>query len=387
MKLLIVDDEAHMRDLLREFIIDSGLHAEDDIFVASNGVEGLELFKKELPKIVITDMMMPKMNGAQMAEGIRAIDPEVELVVSTAHADIDMALTVIKVGASALLRKPFESKELILCLEKIHEKFKLLEENLLYRQSLAQAEKLSSIGLMAAGVAHELNNPNTFVKGNLEILKKFFNIIRPTLEAGIAQKGPDAEKLALVLSECEQTIEGALNGSMRMTKIVNGLLSFGRARQEGKAPIDIKQLVDEALILVAHRIKTHEIKVEIAPETQPIEVNSQDIVQVIMNFTVNACDAIESKFKGERGKLTILVGPKENSNTQIIQFQDNGIGMNEKVLGKIFTPFFTTKPIGKGTGLGLSLAKQAVEKNGGTLECHSKEGEGTEFILSFPKAA
>lgn len=379
-KILIVDDETFLGSLVSDVLTSEEITTEDKIEIVKDGKLGLQAYKDFQPEIIISDMMMPEMNGAEMIREIRKFDDDIEIIVMTGFADLDMAIEVIKLKIFDLLRKPFQPEELTMVVKKLIDRILLVKENEMMKQKLINSEKLSSVGLLSAGIAHEINNANTFVKGNLELVQKYISILSPEIKRKANEEGPDQKKFQMVLDTHQKTIDSAINGSERIRKIVSGLLSFSREASQGATKSSIKTILDEAITLTQHKTKKYKVDVNLPENLHQIRVNEQELIQVFMNLLVNASDAIAETQK-ENG--TIRISVKEVDQKQIIEVIDNGKGMNQKTVSKIFDPFFTTKPQGKGTGLGMSVSKGYIENNNGEIFCESVENEGTTFRLAF----
>jgi len=231
------------------------------------------------------------------------------------------------------------------------------------------AEKLASVGLLAAGIAHELNNPLTGVLTFSHILRK-----------KASDDSPEAKDLDLVIRETK-----------RCSSIIKRLLDFAREKKPEKKVVDINQLVRETELLVRHPVSTHEIEIamELEEGLPRVLIDPDQLKQVFMNILVNAQDAI-----GDRGKITVRsrmlprpdAAPPGEAREALLEvsFTDTGSGIPEKDVTKIFDPFFTTKEIGKGTGLGLAVTYGIVQAHGGHIEVESLVGEGTTFRIQLP---
>lgn len=277
---------------------------------------------------------------------------------------------------------------------------------------LIQGEKMAGLGQLLAGVAHEINNPITFIFGNLihlnEYTQELLNVVNlyrqnssllPTVQEQI-----DKTDLDFLIEDLPKTLESMKVGTERICEIVLSLRNFSRTDEAELKPIDIQEGLDSTLLILGHRLKNNnerpaiEIikKYGILPlfECYPAQLN-----QVFMNLLSNSIDALEEKFKTiqqrylklsqtcPRIPLTIWISTQAVNNQVVIRIADNGLGIPEEVRAHIFDPFFTTKAPGKGTGLGLSISYQiVVEKHHGQIKCSSKSGEGTEFLIEIPSS-
>lgn len=382
MKILIVDDEEMMREVVKETIASMPELEVVSVHTAVNGKEGLEIFFKEKPELVITDMMMPVMNGADFVDQMRKSGERVSILVMTGYADMDMAASLIKQNVADMLRKPFRVQEMMAVLNRIVSGIKAQAEIDEMRRRMLESEKLASVGLLAAGVAHEINNPNTFIKGNLELITKYLAIVQPLLAKLIDDPSSNTPQAKLATEGLEKAIKGAISGSERIKKITSSLLSFSRNGSGKTAEVDPAAALEQALTLVSFRTKHHKIDIEAPEHMKKIRANEQELVQAVMNLIVNAVDAIEEHLpQGKAGVVTFAIREREGWTDLVVG--DNGKGMSPEVRDKIFQPFFTTKPVGKGTGLGLPIVKGSVEAMGGVLSCESEIGKGTTFTISL----
>lgn len=372
LSILLVEDEEGLLEILRDSLVSAGVFAHGEILTAENGLQGLEVFQKAHPQIVLTDLQMPKMNGQKMIEAIRALDAEVEIVVMTGFADLDIAIKMFQYNVAEFFSKPFRPEVLCRSVSKIKKQILVRQQNKILTQRLHQAEKLSSIGLLASGIAHEINNPNAYLKGNIEIILKY------------AERFEEA-KAPEVMKEIAVSARAALNGSERITKIISALLHSSRNTGGQRGRVRVSDILNDALTLTQYRTKKHKIELKCPPALRSVEGNATELSQVFMNLIVNAMDAIEERFPdGGQGKLDITVTESLENNRQRIHFLDNGNGISEEYLVKIFDPFFSTKPINKGTGLGLSICKGIVESHNGDLIARSLPEQGAEFVITLP---
>jgi PAS domain S-box-containing protein len=252
-------------------------------------------------------------------------------------------------------------------------------------RQLLQADKLASLGQLVSGIGHEINNPNTFIRGNLQIVQEAFNDIFPILddyyrvrpELKIARLGYDIFRKNIPI-----LIDDMVQGSNRIKGIVDGLRKFGK-RDDGflNEVVNLNAITESCLRLVDNQIRrTADVKADLDPDLPTIVGNSQKLQQVILNILINASQAIEQP----RGD--IKVSSRHEDGEVIIRIKDNGKGMDEKTIGQIFDPFFTTKRNKGGTGLGLSIAYGIIKEHQGRIEVVSEVGAGTSFYIHLPLA-
>ena len=284
-------------------------------------------------------------------------------------------------------------------LYKAKEKLEVINTQLVeQQQQLVQSEKMASVGQLAAGVAHEINNPTGFVMGNLEVLKDYLNSIKKllehysNLEENITTNDYDTlskqiqtinqlkedEDINFILEDLEALLSDSVKGTKRIQKIVQDLKSFSRVDDSDLKEVDLnEEVIEIAIRLVWNQLKYKcELNKELKP-LPPFSCKPGEISQVVMNLLLNASDAIE-----ESGEISINSYYK---NDQIfIEVSDTGSGIDENYKLKLFDPFFTTKEVGKGTGLGLSISHEIISKHGGTLTVESEVNKGSKFIISLP---
>ncbi len=258
---------------------------------------------------------------------------------------------------------PEESQEIRELEEYFNAMVKAVEERDRRLQELAEktilrSEKLASIGRLASGIAHEINNPLT---GILTYSSLLMEELKGT---------PYEEDLKTIREE-----------TLRCRKIVRGLLDFARDYKPEKVSVNLNALIEETLGLLEKHVNFQNIKIlkNLASDLPEVKVDPDEFRSVINNLAVNAADAMPNG-----GQLTITTSYDRESNRVVIRVSDTGVGISEENLKKIFEPFFTTKEKGKGTGLGLSMTYGVVKRHGGTIDVRSNVGEGTEFIITLP---
>ena len=264
-----------------------------------------------------------------------------------------------------------------------------LEELKATQAQLIQSEKMASLGELTAGIAHEIQNPLNFVNNFSEVSSELIDEMTEQLEKGNTE---DAKAIA---NEVKMSLEKITHHGKRADGIVKSMLQHSRTSNNKKEPTDINALADEYFRLAYHGMRAKDkvfnaaIKSDYDESIGLIKIISQDIGRVILNLITNAFYAVMEKKKlqsAESGyEPTVTVSTKKVGNKIEIRVKDNGTGIPQKAIDKIFQPFFTTKPTGQGTGLGLSLSYDIVTKgHGGELKVETREGEYTEFSIILP---
>jgi signal transduction histidine kinase len=252
---------------------------------------------------------------------------------------------------------------------------------------LIQAEKMASLGELTAGIAHEIQNPLNFVNNFSEVSNELMDEMKEELAVGNMQLAIE------IANDIKQNLEKINHHGKRAGDIVKGMLAHSRTSSGQKELTDINVLADEYLRLAYHGLRAKDksfsadFQTDFDPTIPKISIIPQDIGRVLLNLINNAFYTVnECSKKFEPGYVaTVSISTQLKANRQLqIAVKDNGNGIPQKILDKIFQPFFTTKPTGQGTGLGLSLSYDIVKAHGGELKVETKEGEGSSFIITLP---
>lgn len=279
-----------------------------------------------------------------------------------------------------------------------------LQDLQLAQTQLIQSEKMSSLGQLIAGVAHEINNPVNFICGNLKYVaeyaqdllhilqdyQRFLPVAPPDLALEI-----EAIDLEFLMQDLPRLLESMRIGTDRIIEIVQSLKNFSRHDEAEMKAVNIHDGIDGTLMILRHRLKAagHRPAIEVIKDyapLPPVECYAGQLNQVFMNILANAIDALEERLETHSTDdpalhPTITIHTEAIEGWAIIRITDNGLGIPEDILRRIYDPFFTTKEIGKGTGLGMAISHQIiVDKHRGILKCRSQPGEGTEFWIQIP---
>ena len=260
------------------------------------------------------------------------------------------------------------------------------------QQQLLHSEKMASLGQLVAGVAHELNNPISFVLGNVHALSKYSERLR-TYVAAVHAHEPEATLLQLrqklriehLLADLPSLIEGTLEGAQRTADIVHGLKRFSAMDPEERKPVNLVEVIERAIHWV-QKGRPAPVQVRWVPlQACTVLGSAGQLQQVMMNLLQNAFDALSQVPEPMVWVEMGCTGEPEQATVRVT-VRDNGPGIPPEHLLRIFDPFFTTKPVGKGTGLGLSISYGIVEQHGGRLSARNAEGGGAAFVLELPAA-
>ncbi|MBD0387551.1 MAG: HAMP domain-containing protein, partial [Nostoc sp. C3-bin3] len=274
------------------------------------------------------------------------------------------------------------------------------------QSQVVQSEKMSSLGQLVAGVAHEINNPVNFIHGNLAHVEEYIQDLLALMQLYQEHDSNPAPEIQIAIEDMDldflqedlpKMLSSMKVGTDRIRQIVLSLRNFSRMDEAEFKSVDIHEGIDSTLMILQHRLKAkpEQPDIEVIKDygnVPLVECYAGQLNQVFMNILVNAIDALEEnnakltyqEIKDNPSRIKIRTSVV-NSTWVEVAIADNGVGISKEFQQRIFDPFFTTKPIGKGTGMGMSISYQIItEKHGGKLECFSTLGEGTEFIIQIP---
>lgn len=408
-----------------------------DLHTASQGAEGLEKVERALEQghpyaLAFVDIRMPPgWDGVETISRLWQVDPDLQVVICTAYSDYTRGEILDKLGASdslLILKKPFDNAEvrqLASALtrkwdlgrqarQRMHDLERLVEErtgdierskqrleDALCRlqeahAQLLQSDKMASIGQLAAGVAHEINNPIGFISSNLNTLDHYVGELNRVLEICDAMlkgdagaTGPTREltqralavrdevDLDFLMPDIEALIAESIEGTQRVRQIVSDLKDFSHIDNPDLNEEDVNHLLDRTINVAWNELKYRADIVREYGEIPTVLCYGGKLGQVLLNLLVNAAQAID-----ERGTITVRTGHVDR--TVWVEVSDTGCGIPEANLPRIFEPFFTTKEVGTGTGMGLHLAYKIVEAHAGNIRAESVEGQGTTFRIELP---
>jgi len=420
---------------------------------AFGGEEGLECVRKALAEkrpytMAFVDMRMKTgWNGIETITHIWRECSDLQIIICTGHADLTWHDIIKRFGHTdrlLMLKKPLNVMDVRQMAYALAEKWNLFnqarshlerlqklvaertaklqesneslqrkileqkqaeQERRMMEIQLRHAQKLESVGQLAAGIAHEVNTPAQYIGDNIRFLRQSFaqltsllrqyerllgavkqNAPTPELVAGLEQAARQCD-LDFLLAETPRAIEQSLEGVNSVTRIVHSMRDFAHPGSEEKVPIDLNQTVESTLVVAAHEWKyvANMVK-DFQPGLPRVLCLPGELNQVILNLVVNAAHAIAEKAGGDAGpKGTITISTRQHGDWVEIQVADTGTGIPEAIRDKVFDPFFTTRSVGEGTGQGLAIARNViVGRHNGTLTFQTQDGVGTVFTIRLP---
>lgn len=401
MKILVVEDNPVAQKVLIKIIQKAGYK----VLSALDGLQALNMIEKDNDiRIVLTDWMMPEIDGLTMCRKIREAqyDYYIYLILLTAKDSKEDAVKGLEAGADDYIIKNSDSEGLKARL-RVGERIIRLEDQ--YKKAniqLFHSEKMASIGQLAAGVAHEINNPTGFISSNLKtltdyqgdikgILLQYRSLMAELSDLAAKNKLPssiasqlvritDLEEDAdidFILDDIMDLIGDCQEGSDRIKKIVIDLKDFAHPGEEKKQLANINEGIESTLNVINNELKYKTTLKKEYGELPLVMCYPQKLNQVFMNLFINASHAID-----EHGGISIIT-QADNEFVKII-ISDTGCGIPLDLVSRIFDPFFTTKEVGKGTGLGLNIAFNIIRQHDGTINVESEVGKGTSFIINLP---
>lgn len=411
--ILLVDD-----DITTQMILQDALEYEGhEVSTADDGKAALLMARELHPDLMICDWMMPQMDGLTVCQQLKA-DPNLAttfFILLTAREQVEDLVEALDSGADDFLSKPLEIKELLarvragLRIQSLTRK--LSQTNQRVQQTLSelkktqgqliQSQKMSSLGQMVAGIAHEINNPVSFIHSNIDHLQISIQDLIEVLHLYQQELPHPSKKLQEKLDDIEpdflmhdvpKILNSMKSGSDRIRQVVLSLRNFSRLDEEGLKYVDIHEGIDSALLMLQHRLQPDGqdmVKVikEYGGELPQVECYARELNQVFLQILENAIDAFESVPNKEKQANipTIHIRTKLlKSDLVLVTIADNGPGIPSSKKEKIFDPFFTTKTVGKGRGLGLFISYQIiVEQHGGNI-CLSSRERGAEVKIELP---
>ena len=411
-RILVVDDDESFLNFLSRW-----LQGEGYLCMAASSVdEALQTMGAADFDLVLADIDMPDRDGIELLAEVKEHFPDVAVIMVTGVDSRETAIRTLQLGAVGYVIKPFEKNEIIINLVNALERRRLLIESHRYekrleeevrkrtrdlersleelknaQQQMLRQEKMATLGHLAAGVAHEINNPVGFVSSNLNSLGKYVDRLSEFIrkQTRALQSMPEDEttqglkdlekklKIDYLIEDAADLVRESLDGMERVRTIVTGLKSFARDDRDEYQEVDINECLERSLNIVWNELKYKAVLKKEYGELPAVECYAKQLGQVFMNLLVNAAHAIEEK--GEIGIRTW-----HDTSHVYVAISDTGCGIPADTLDRIFEPFFTTKEEDKGTGLGLSIIRDILKRHHGEITVTSREGHGATFTVKIP---
>ncbi|MEH2053758.1 hybrid sensor histidine kinase/response regulator [Nostoc sp.] len=417
--ILVVDDTPDNLRLLSAMLTAQGF----EVRKALNGKMALTACQTVLPDVILLDINMPGMDGYEVCQQLKADDKtcEVPVIFISALDDVVDKVKAFDVGGVDYIAKPFHGAEVVLRIEnQINLRLlqvKLQEKNFLLQQALdnlqasqvqqIQNEKMVALGQLVAGLAHEINNPISFIYGNLQYAGQYVEDLVNMIEVyqqEYPKPTPKVQEIAkdidlnFMIKDLQNLIGAMYRGSDRIREIVLALQHFSRHDEAEMKRVNIHEDIENTLVMLQHRLRETAdrsaiIIVKDYGNLPLVTCYASELNQVFMHLLNNAIDAIEEGVENQSSTpYSLLSTPQIRIHTEVtdlnmvkIAIADNGLGIEESLRSRLFDPFFTTKPVGKGSGLGLSISYQIiVKKHRGNITCNSPVGKGAEFAIEIP---
>ncbi|MEO1590628.1 MAG: response regulator [Cyanobacteria bacterium J06632_22] len=422
--ILVVDDEPANLSLLKEALSPTGLKVR----VATNGIKALEISKVSPPQLILLDIAMPGMDGFETCQRLKAepATANIPVIFASAFSAIDQKVKGFTVGAVDYITKPFHVEE-VLARVKAQLKLQSLTEMLRHKNEkleteiqartraeaqlqqkfqelqdtqtqLIQAKKMSSLGQMVAGIAHEINNPASFILGNVSHARSYFDDLLDLLhlyEEHGNHKHPDISakiqeiELSYLKTDLYKLLESIEHGGQRIRDIVLCFKNFSRLDEEGYKTVDLRKGLDSTLMLLQHHFQNSGRQKAITIQKEYTEIpsiycNPKQINQVFLQIFTNAIEALALSHSEASPSIHIGSSTVDDQSVRIT-ISNNGPAIRQDAIEHIFDPFFTTKPVGSGKGLGLAIAYQIVtEQHNGQLYCNMHLEHGAQFVIELP---
>lgn len=405
-RILIVDDEAGVRELFAAWLREESYECK----TAASADEALANLATDTYALVISDMMMPGRNGVELLREVRARYPDTAVIMVSGVDRPQRVRDALRCGAFDYLIKPCELGVLTLSVERGLERRSLQRTARIYKDhlesqnieladsktelerlqaQLVHTEKMASLGQLAAGIAHELNNPAGFIYGNMDLLADYLSQLQSLLSVyDQIVLPPDALqsvnslkteiKYEKLVGDLDSILADCREGAERICDVVKNLRLFSRLDEAEIKKVDVHSGIDSTVRLLSRYFSGGQVTLRREyGDLPPIHCYAGQLNQVWMNLLVNAAQAVP-----DRGEVSISTRLEQDS--VLVEIRDTGAGIPEDQLSRIFDPFFTTKPVGEGTGLGLSISYGIIERHGGTIAVVSEVGTGTTFTVRIP---
>ncbi|XXF80680.1 response regulator [Myxococcaceae bacterium GXIMD 01537] len=379
-EVLVVDDEPVLRTVLGRAVEPLGAR----VHVAGDGAEARRLIAQRAFACALIDKNLPGESGLAFLRWLRAAQPDCNALIVTGFGNMDSAVEALRAGAFDYMTKPFDLLALQHRVRLALEQHRMRTEQMRLQALLVQADRLASLGTLAAGVVHEVNNPLAYVLSNLESVREQLPALRAPIEERTELRGAELAALGRKLAAIDELLKDVHEGTERMRLLVRDVKAFAHGAVEDVGLIDLRPVLEAALKMASVHLR-HRAHVErdYGP-VPPVRASGPRMAQVFLNLLLNAGHALEGARGEPRVRVRLRTGPSGQAEAEVT---DSGQGINPEHLPRLFEPYFTTRPPGEGTGLGLFICRSLVESFGGRIQVESEPGLGTTFRITLPSCA
>lgn len=383
--ILIVDDVAVNRKTIAKHLAAMGY----ETMAVETGKTALETAAQIKPALILLDILLPDMNGIDVCRHLKAdkATERLPVIFLSSLEDTETKTLGFEAGGVDYINKPVDPRELVarvrthLTLQEQQQRIATYADTLEAMVSerdhlLVHADRLATLGTFSAAVAHEINNPVTYIMGNVELLKHTWKVARPILENHLDEDG--SGHLNKAVGRVDKKLELILDGAQRVSELVADFRAYSRQTEMTRRTCRLTHIVKDASNLLLHRVKRgYRIQVDV-PRDIKISANQQKLSQVFVNLFNNAMDAMGNT------KGTIEINALRRNGSVDIVVRDDGPGIDPGSGPKIFEPYFTTKEAENGTGLGLYIVRSIIEEHDGTIDLAPCAGNGAQFQITLP---
>jgi len=368
LRTLVVEDSSSMRGLLRELLRERNY----EVTSVSTAEEALKAHLERPFQLMLVDWTLPGMSGLSLCRMVRARPggEDIVILLITGRNSPDDLHAALDAGASDYLSKPIDPEilgtRLVIAERAIAAAAQHTQERRDMESRLAFADRMASVGTLAAGVAHELNNPLMYVLSNLHLTREEID----------SPEQPDK------LERITQQLDEAIHGAVRMQHIVRDLKTFSRADDDPRGDVDVPTVLESSINICWNEIRHRATLERDFGPTPPVDVNESRLGQVLLNLLINAAQAMPDRRVSENRIAARTYTDDEG--WAVIEVADNGTGIPPDRMARVFEPFFTTKDISEGTGLGLSICRNIIRDAGGMIDVQSELDRGTTFVVRLP---
>jgi signal transduction histidine kinase len=380
LRLLLVEDSKDDAELIAEELRRGGYRLIVDRVQSQNAF--CEALAQSEWDVIISDHAIPGYGGLAALADLQATDQDIPFIIVTGRLGEAGAVAAMKAGAQDYVLKGDLSR-LAGAVEREVREMRVRAEQRKMREQLVLSERMAAAGMLAAGVAHEINNPLAVAMANAEFVTEILSLVasdRPGASRSPEAAGDWRSRIAAV----DEPLQDVREALVRIRDIVRDVKLFSRPHDEKAGAVDVQRVIESSIRMARNEIRHRARIVRDLQYIPPVSANESRLGQVILNLVVNAAQAM-SEGHADRNELRIATATSADGRV-VVEVSDNGPGIPPAILGRIFDPFFTTKPVGVGTGLGLAICHRIVSEIGGVIEVESELGKGSLFRLILPAA-